>query len=242
MKNLLKTIACMLVIGLALSSEPVCAKDLKASLARMPIYAESHDKGVLVDLVKAIQRVSGVPIEYQVVPFKRSMSDVVTRKVDFHLPLIKNPNIKESDLDYDNSTASIFHVNFTLYTNKNKPVERNRINDYAIETDAAHVQYFHKNIIPSSSLENSLKKVNIGRIDGFIFADSACDPIIKDLKLKNIKRELYRQYDVKIILPKGEHGKNVDNMLTAAIDKLKSTGEYEKIMGIIDMPFNDWQP
>jgi polar amino acid transport system substrate-binding protein len=129
-----------------------------------------------------------------------------------------------SDLDYDHSTATIFHVN------------------YNIETDAAHVQYFHKTIIPSSNLESSLKKVNIGRIDGFIFADVACDPIVKSLNLSNIRRELYKRFDVKIILPKGEQGKSVDNLLTAAVGKLKSTGEYNNIMGILDTPFNDWQP
>jgi polar amino acid transport system substrate-binding protein len=86
------------------------------------------------------------------------------------------------------------------------------------------------------------KPLSAGCIDGFIFADAACDPIVKDLKLSKIKRELYHRFDVKIILPKGEHGKNVDNMLTAAIDNLKSTGEYNKIMGILDMPFDNWQP
>jgi ABC-type amino acid transport substrate-binding protein len=223
-------------------SATAIAEDVTASLAQMPVYAESMDKGVLVDLVKAIQKQSGETIIYQVVPFKRSMSDVITGKVDFHMPLIQNPDLDEAALDYDHAAATIFHVNFVLYTHKGKPVDKSNIANYKIETDAAHVSYFHGGIIPSTNIESSLKKVNAGRIDGLIFADMACDPVVKNLNLSNIKRELYKVFDVKVILPKGKRGQAVDNMLTTAIDALQKSGEYQKIMGIIDAPYNDWQP
>ena len=213
-----------------------------ASLAKMPVYAESPEKGVLVDFTKALAEVSGNDFNLRVVPFKRSMHNVTTRAVDFHMPLIQNPALKDADLDYDHSTTTIFHVNFVLYTNKNKPLDIKDLSGAKIETEAAHTQYFHKEIKPSSNIENSLKKVNVGRIDGFIFADNASDPIVKKLGLKNIKRQLYKRFDVKIILPKGEQDKEVDHMLTAAVEKLKQTGQYKKIMGIIDAQYNDWQP
>jgi polar amino acid transport system substrate-binding protein len=55
----------------------------------MPVYAESKDKGVLVDLAKAMAKTSGKDIEIQVVPFNRSIHDVIEGKADFHMPLIK---------------------------------------------------------------------------------------------------------------------------------------------------------
>ena len=213
------------------------AQPMKASLAQMPVYAESVDKGILVDLVKAISEVTGKQIDIQVVPFKRSIEDVTNAKVDFHMPLIKNPNIAYKDLNYLHSTETIFHVNFTLYTNKSKPLDMKNLGQYKIETDAAHTQYFAFPIIASSDLESSIKKVDAGRIDGLIFADMAIDPLIAKLNLTNVKRELYYRFDVKIILPKNAKSKETDAFLTAAIKKLRESGKFAKIMGPIDQPF-----
>jgi polar amino acid transport system substrate-binding protein len=218
------------------------AKDYSASIAKMPVYAESTEKGVLVDLVKAIATASGNNISIQVHPFARSMDNVINRKVDFHLPMILNPNVGEDKLDYDHSTETIFHVNFVLYSNKNKILDKNNLAGAKIDTDRAHTQYFPFPTEASSDLEGSLKKVDIGRIDGFIFADQASDPIIKAAGLKNIHRQLYQTFDVKIILPKGEKGKEVDQMFTEAIKKLRESGEYQKIMGVVDQKYDDWQP
>ncbi len=218
------------------------AREIKVSLAQMPVYAESRDKGVLVDFVKAMDEKSDHQFTIEVVPFARSMNYVKSEKVDFHMPLIKLPDSEKLQLDYDHSTATIFHVNFVLYTNKEKPLNKNKLGDYKIETDRAHTAYFDFPITPSSDLLASLKRLNSGRIDGVIFADNACDPIIKTEKFENIRRELYKRFDVKIILPKGNRGGDIDNILTDLIEKLKATGEFDKIMGVIDAPYNNWQP
>ncbi len=240
MRNCLKIISLSIAL-LLLAAGPVLAKDLKGSLAKMPVYAESPDKGVLVDLVKAIAAETGNKISIQVVPFKRSMNYVINKKVDFHMPLIKNPEVADAKLPYDHSTATIFHVNFVLYSNKNKPLDLKNLGQYKIETEAAHVQYFPFKAAPSSDIASSLKKVDAGRIDGFIFADNACDPLVKKLGLKNLKRQLYKVFDVKIILAKGQQGGDVDKFFSSAIEKLKAKGEYVKIMGKIDQKYNDWQ-
>ena len=70
----------------------VQAAEYKASLANMPVYAESPEKGVLVDLAKAMAKVSGVPISIVVEPFARSIHNVTQAKTaDFHMPLIVPP-------------------------------------------------------------------------------------------------------------------------------------------------------
>lgn len=215
----------------------VSSQDLKVSLAQMPVYAESPTKGVLVDFVNAIAKAGNRKIHIQVVPFQRSMNDVINRNVDFHMPLIQNPNDDESTLKYDHSTETIFHVNFTLYTHKNSSITKENVKKHKIETDLAHVQYFDFPIKGSSNLVSSMMKLNAGRIDGFIFADVAIDPIVSSKKLNNVKRELFYRFDVKVILPKGENGKAVDTFLTNSINKLRKNGEYERIMGPLDLPF-----
>ena len=227
----------ILVPGLWLSAE-----ELKVSLAKMPVYAESSDKGVLVELSKMLAKELKMDLNLSVVPFARSIDKAVKKSVHFHMPLIESPGYRNEVLPFDYSTATIFHVNFVLYENKKNPLKLDNMAAYKIETDRAHVNYFPFDAISSSCLECSLKKVNIGRIDGFIFADFASDPLVKMNNLTNIKRRLYKVFDVKIVLPKGDRGGRVDQMLVTAIDNLRATGEYQKLMEQIDMPYNDWQP
>jgi len=217
-------------------------KTWKASLAQMPVYAESKDKGVLVDFIKALEKVSGDKIEYQVVPFPRSMNDVQEKIVDFHLPLIQMPGSDTGTDKFDYSSESIFHVNFTLYSNKSLDITSQSAGKFKVETEASHTHYFNFPIAPSSNIENSLKKVDAGRLDAFIFADAAADQFIKQNKLTNIKRQLYKRFDVKIILPKGGRGGPTDKFLSENIAKLIKSGEMAKIMGQIDAQFNNWQP
>jgi polar amino acid transport system substrate-binding protein len=240
MRCLLRVALAVFVTFFALGTQSFAA-EMTASLAKMPVYAESLDKGVLVDLVRAIAKESGEAINIKIVPFARSMNNVITGKADFHMPLIKATNIDESKLEYDHSTVTIFHVNFILYTNKNKTVDRSRLQDYKVETDIAHTQFFDFAIKPSAKIETSLRKLNAGRIDAFVFADFASDPIVKAEGLSNIKRELYHRYDVKIILAKGARGGKVDSILVNTIKSLRAKGEYQKIMDLLDTPYDNWQ-
>jgi polar amino acid transport system substrate-binding protein len=223
-------------------SAPGFAGDLKISLAEMPVYAESTDNGVLVELSKALSKELGASLSLAVVPFARSIDNVVKGEADFHMPLIESPGYSNEAPAFDLSTATIFHVNFTLYENKNKPLNMEALKSYTIETDVAHTKYFPFPTIASSCLDCSLKKVDAGRIDGFIFADFASDPLIKANNMKNIRRRQYRVFDVKIVLPKGGRGGELDTRLSKAIEDMRARGDYQKIMDAIDLPYNDWQP
>ncbi len=219
------------------------AADYKVSLAKMPVYAESPEKGVLVEFSKALASESGKSFQITVDPFARSMNNVKSGEADIHMPLIAIPDIDLTTLPYDYSTETIFHVNFVLYTKKNSGITKEKLysGGLKVETDIAHVPYFDFKVTGSANLVQSLKKVNAGRIDAFIFADFASDPLIKKFNLTNIKRDLFRVYDVKIILPKGGRGGSVDNFLSKTIASMRTKGEFDKIMGIIDAPYEDWQ-
>ncbi len=253
--KLIKKICVLLLVTIVCFPMPSMAKTWRASIAQMPIYAVNHDEGVLPDFVKAMERVSGEKIEFVVVPFARSMSYVQNRRVDFHMPLIKMPfhseHINQMPLHhvphteagtstFDYSTETIFHVNFTLYTKKGSVITPENVKDYAVETDLAHVDYFDFPITPSTSIGGSLKRVDAGRIDAFIFADNAADPIVKREELFDLKRQLFKRYDVKIILPKGGRGGPTDVFLSNTIEKMRESGEFDEIMGVLDSEFQPW--
>lgn len=55
-------------------------------------------------------------------------------------------------------------------------MDPNRLANYLIETDVAHTPYFPFDTQPSAYILSSLKKLELGRIDGFIFADNGPIP------------------------------------------------------------------
>lgn len=241
-RQFLNLLACAALGSLAVGSAHAAGKTWKISLAQMPVYAESASKGVLVDFVHALEKVSGDKVELQVVPFARSMSDVQGGKVDLHMPLIQLPGSETGTAKFDYSTETIFHVNFTLYSGKNVGVTPATAAKFKVETEQAHVDYFEFPVIASSNIEGSLKKVNAGRVDAFVFADQASDPIVKGGSLSGIKRQLFKRFDVKVVLPKGARSGAADKWLGENIAKLRASGQFDKIMGAIDAPYQDWQP
>ncbi len=156
------------------------ARDLKASLAYLPKIAESPEKGVLVDLVRAMDEAYPEgKILIGVYPFKRSVDNVISGNADFHMPILLNPLIPEEKLPYSHSTVTFRKVIFVLYANKNnKDINPQNLCDhkYKIETYRGVADYFDFPVIPSDSIENSLKKADLGRTDGCILAMPEAEP------------------------------------------------------------------
>lgn len=231
-----------ILVTFAGSPEALCIEKLTASIAEMPVAAESMEKGVFVDLCKAITSETGIPIDIHIVPFARSMRNVIQGDVDFHVPLIQNPYEKVDDLPFDYSIFTIFHTNFVLYTNKNKPVRIDLLGFLKIETERTHSAYFPFKTIPSSCIECSLKKVQTMRIDGFIFQETITDYYVRKNHMIDIRRQFYQSYDVKIALPKGSRGGPVDQFLSQALSSLEKKGKLKIILNKFVNVYNDWQP
>lgn len=221
------------------------ARDLKVSLPIIPPLVESKDKGILIDLCGAMaQEYKDGKITWDVFPFPRSLDNVEKGRADFHMPYITPHNPKKVRFQY--STDTIFRVVLALYTNKNnREINPKNVARYKVETDEGVKYIFESeipNIVGSPSLESSLQKVDIGRIDAWLMAMPESDTALKKLGLKNIKRWEYGKYDVKAVLPLGEKGKEVDRIVSGLIKKLKASGKYQQIMApILDQKFDNWQ-
>lgn len=94
----------------------------------------------------------------------------------------------------------------------------------------------------SHLIEQSLRKLSLKRIDGFIWAQEEADSELKRLGLKNIHRENFGAFDDVFILAKSPRGDEMDAMLTAAIKKLQESGKLKTLYEKIHQPFNPWQP
>jgi polar amino acid transport system substrate-binding protein len=232
----------LLLLTICASPYAQVTQPIVASLARMPVHAPSKSEGIQVKLVKALAKASGTDITYNIFPFARSVTNVETGQADFHIPLIRNTVVSENDLKFFYSRETIFHVNFVLYTRKGSGVTLDNLAQHVIASDRAHVDYFPFHVIPSNSIELSLKMLSMGRIDGYIFADSAADPVLRALELSNIHRSFYHRFDVKIIYPRSERGYQVAAVISRALEKLNDSGELANIEGPVDLPYNNWQP
>ena len=139
---------------------------------------------------------------------------------------------------------------FVLYYNKNKPVKVEDLKGgnakgFKIETDNAHIDHFPFPIMGSTSFEASIKKVDSGAIDGFIFAQPSVDAALKRLGLKNVARAYYSTFQIKFIVQKGQGGGPVDKMLTDGMAKIKANGTYDKLMSAYNegaAQYINWQP
>ncbi len=224
----------------------IYSQALKASLAIMPLSAEIDKDGDLsgayINLIYALDRVTKSKTDITLAPFQRSISNLIKKDADFHIPLIRTPQIDEKTLPYTFSTETLFEVAFVLYTHKNKPLDINNLNQYRIATDIAHTKFFPFPVIGKSCLSCTIKMVDKGRIDGFIFAQNETDPFIEQFKLKNIHRQLYKYYDVKILIPKTEEGKTIDKYFSRGIKLLKQNDKFDKILSPLVSPYIDWQP
>jgi ABC-type amino acid transport substrate-binding protein len=222
------------------------ARDLKISLPFIPPLVESKEKGILVDLCKAMaEEYKDGKITWDVVPFPRSLDNVEKGRADFHMPYITPKNPQRIPFQY--GTDVLFKAIFVLYTNKNnKEINPKNAANYKVETDAGAkyvFDFYIPNIAGSPSIESGLQKVDIGRTDAWLFAMPESDMVLKKLGLKNIKRWEYGKYDVKALLPLGERGKETDKILSDLIKKLRADGRYQKIMApILDQKYENWQP
>ena len=214
------------------------ADDLRISLPLLPPTIESANKGPLAKLAQAIARqwkegkaTVGVPV-----PFSVSVDKITSGEADVHFPLIAISVEHESELPYRYSTVTLYEVPFALYSRQgNAAIEGKTLtiamlSKLKIETERGHAPLFFFQPHEADSIKTALMRVASGEIDGFLFSANATDPVLKQLKLKNIVRSPYRTYKAKMILPKGPAGHELDEKLDLIIAQLKDTGEYQKIM------------
>ncbi len=221
-------------------------KIYRGSFARMPLSADidKNDKvfGAYIDLIRELDRLTNTETEIVVAPFQRSVRNLIRGEADYHIPLIEIPGTNLEELPYAFSTETLFQVAFVLYSNKNNPLDINKLHEYDISTDLAHVDFFPFPVKGTSCLSCAIEMVDRGRLDGFIFAQNEIDPFVRQFNLKNVYRQFYKNFNVKIIIPKGQAGKTIDAYFSKGIKILRQRGEYDKILAPIITPYIEWQP
>jgi polar amino acid transport system substrate-binding protein len=220
------------------------AKDYKAEIAQLPT-TDSYTA-----LLKAVGEETGNNFIIEAAPMARTIYLIENKQVDISGPGLWNPDLKNPPvLNHDIATTGLIKIPLVLYTNKNKPIsidelKKGNAKNYKIEANATIFLILDFQAQSTSSIDATLQKVANGTIDGFIETQSSGDPVLKNLNLKNIKREQYGKFDIVLRIQKGTKAGELDKVLTSGISKLKANGKFDKIMDtfIKQSTYIDWQP
>ncbi len=255
MKNCIKKGKCFPLCGILLlillMASPAMSKDLTVSIALLPNISESPEKGVFIDLIKAMNEAypEGT-FNIGIYPFNRSIDNVVAGKADFHIPMLRNPNIPEEKLPFRYASVSMGKVCFVIYSHKDNPITKEMVEKakstnpfpYKVEIYRGLEDFFTFPVQGESSIEQMMQKVAKKRIDACVLAQEEADYVLNQLKLKDIHRESYESFDDVIIIPKGERGDAVDKIVSQSLKTLASNGRLEELHSKIHSPYQDWQP
>jgi polar amino acid transport system substrate-binding protein len=183
---------------------------------------------------------------------QRMVSMIIAKQADIGMPMLAIKNQDQiNKLPYDYSTdKQEGGVTFILYTNKSKPIDMESLkkgnpNKYNIESDVSNINLFDFTTLPSYNIEGSFRKVESGRIDGYIMGQISSDPVLKSLNLKNVKRQFFETYNTIFILQKGSKGSAVDKFLSEGLKKINASKKlYDEFVAPAkkSVVYDDWQP
>jgi polar amino acid transport system substrate-binding protein len=225
------------------------AKDLIVSIPYIAGISEMKDgksAGVFVDIYLEMQNhyKDGKIFFSGLYPFKRSVKNVITGEADFHFPMVRSANVNQDELPYYYVPEEMGKIAFVLYTHsKKEELDLHNMGKYTIEVLRGHKKYFDFNVIESNSIEQSLKKIQRGRTDGLIHAQESTDAVLRKNKIKEIRRELFTEFDSCIIVAKNENGAATKRVLSELLRNMKKDKSLYKYVGKgFLQSYNNWQP
>ena len=244
-RTLPRITAIILILAGALTVLHAKAEDRIASIGESPVSAEadaSGGHGMLVDLVRALDKATHSSTKIVLRPFARSLKETAAGRADFHIPLIQDGNspappglVYVENVDFGN-------IQFIIYSRKVAPFDAKTMSSAKrIETEPGHESFFPFPVTITHCVPCSLDKVLLGRVDALIVPADIVDPLLSDPKYKGIHRAFYKMYPVRALVPTHADSTATRRYLIEGVKRLKQTGELWKITQH-DKPYNDWQP
>jgi hypothetical protein len=203
------------------------------------------------NLYNAIAEATGNTVKIEVVPTARGVYLVTNGQADAYCPVTALTDPKKiADLDFDYSTVVTHETPMVLYENKKSNISVDELKQgnkaqLKIETSTTMVDNFTFPMLSSTNPEASLKKLDSGLTDGYIYSQAAADVVLQKLGLTSIKRVFYMTAQGVFAIKKGGKGGNIDKILSKGIDILKANGKYAVIMSSLVGPgsqYKEWQP
>jgi len=221
------------------------AEDRVASIGRSAFSAEpdaTGGHGMIVDLVRALDKATHSSTKIVVRPFARSLKETAAGHADFHIPLIQNEGSPTPEGLAYVMDVDFGQVQFIIYSRKTAPLNARTVAaGKVIEAESGHESFFTFSVSVTNCLPCSLDKVLLDRADALIAPAEVIDPLLHDPKYKGIHRALYKMYPVRALVPVNVDSTATRRYLIDGVNHLRETGELWKITRH-NLPYSDWQP
>lgn len=113
---------------------------------------------------------------------------------------------------------------------------------YRAETDRAHVDVLGFPALASNNVESSLRKLVMGRIDGYVLAPVIVEPEINRLGLRDqLRGVFFADYVAKWLVADSVRGHAIARRFSSALRGMKEDGEFAAITGPLQQQLN-WHP
>lgn len=229
---------------LMLLAVPAAAFDRVVSIGESPFSAVTDASGVhgmLVDLIRALDRETHSSTKIVVRPFARSLRETAAGLADFHIPLIHDSDAPPPEGLVFVTEVDIGQVNFVIYSRKAEPLNAQGVAlAREVEIQAGHELFFRFPVKVTNCVPCSLDKLLIGRIDALVVSSTIVDPLLDNPKYKAVHRALFKRYPVRALVPAHADSAATRRYLVQGMKRLRETGEVLRITG--DAPYSDWQP
>lgn len=226
-----------LCLQLLLTNQIFAEEKLRISIGKLPIVAESREKGAFIELAKLLKKSFPAEVEYDVYPFSRSLLSVMRDETDMHLPFIRSKQgaeiLNSMNLEYAYEPTNF--APFALYYNKgNTKVEQWIASGFdlelakalSLETEKEHTIFFDDVTIEGNAcIACMLRKLVRERIDGVIFAAREIDDQVKLEEGSNIQSVLYKNFEASPVFQKTEKGILLNKKVSTIIKELRENGE-----------------
>ncbi|UGA38695.1 hypothetical protein JOS77_02695 [Chromobacterium haemolyticum] len=161
------------------SSPDVTRPDLHGIAVFLPQLLENNQTSPFAELLNVVARhYKEGKISFSIEPVKRVYMDTSDKNADFRFPIMKLREGADDATPYQFTKEMLGKVTFVLYTHKNKPLDREdvlrmaNLAKYDIEAPPVNWGFPSKSVV---NLELSLKKLNLGRVDGVLWAQEEAD-------------------------------------------------------------------
>lgn len=232
------------VVGLFTAFD-AAGEDRVASIGESPYSAEpdaTGGHGMIVDLVRALDKATHSSTKFVVRPFARSLKETAAGHADFHIPLIQNEGSPTPEGLAYVMDVDFGQVQFIVYSRKSAPLDASSVAaGKRIEAESGHESFFPFSVTSTNCVSCSLDKVVLGRADALVAPSEVIDPLLRDPKYKGIHRALYKMYPVRALVPVNVDSTATRRYLIDGVKQLKATGELWKITRH-NLPYSDWQP
>ena len=239
------TMMALVLVGSFCSAVAGEAYDRIASVGESPISAETGpdcDHGMLVDLLRALDRVTHSSTKIVLRPFARSFIETAAGHADFHIPFIQNDGSPAPEGLVYLTDADFGEVQFVIYSRKLSPLNAETVaRAKAVETEPGHLSFFPFPVTETHCVPCSLDKILLGRTDALIVSSDIVDPLLSKPQYKDIHRAFYKAYPVRALVPANADSTAVRRYLTEGVKRLKETGELWTITKH-QAAYSDWQP